>query len=55
MIALAEKTNQGLPTFSSASDDGSSAGEKLENQSDDSQYEQDVDKPAQGIAAHDSD
>jgi len=55
MIALvSKKSGDYLKTFMSASDDGSSAGEKLENQSDHSEYQEDMDKSTQRVAAHNS-
>jgi hypothetical protein len=55
MIALVtRKIRDYLKTFTSASDDRASAGEKLENQSDHSQYQEDMDKSTQGVAAHNS-
>jgi hypothetical protein len=54
MIALAEKES-GTAQARPLSDDRSSAGEKLENQSDDGQYEQDMNESTQRIAAYYSD
>jgi len=54
MIALARKES-GTAQAHPLSDEGSSAGEKLENQSDDSQYEQDMNESTQRIAAYHSD